>query len=117
MPDLLTHVLAAYVLATALSVRYEWLTPRYTTIAMGGALVPDLSRMDLLVPAEFIEGTVAVPFSWGAFHTLGGVLVTVTIGALCTTSEHRRRVGGLLLLGACLHLLLDAFLLKSSGYS
>ena len=117
MADLLTHVLVAYVLATALSFRYEWLTAPYVTAAMVGAIVSDLSRTSLLLPDARIEAVFGVPWDWFAFHTLGGGLLAIAIGALCTTSEHRRRVFTLLLLGLCSHLLLDALLFKPSGYA
>lgn len=117
MADLLTHVLVAYSLTTALSFRYEWLTPHYVTVAMIGSILPDLSRMSLLVAGERIELLTGLPFSWFGFHTLGGVLLTSAIGALLTSGEWRRRVFGLLVFGALSHLVLDALLLAPSGYS
>lgn len=117
MPDLLTHVLAGYVLATALSVRYEWLTPQYVTVAMLGALLPDLTKIKLLVSSEQVEALLGLPFDWFAVHSLGGVLVAVGVGVLLTDRDNRGRVLGLLLLGAASHLCLDALLLTASGYS
>ena len=117
MADLLTHVLAAYVLATALSFRYEWLTPQYVTVAMVGAVVPDLAKIELLIPDARVEVLLSVPFEWFAIHTLGGTLVVITIGALLTSRTHRWRVFLLLALGAASHHALDALLLNPSGYS
>jgi hypothetical protein len=117
MADLLTHAFIAYTIGTLLSIRYEWLTPRYVTLVMIGSILPDLSRMSLLVSAERIELLTGLPFSWFAFHTIGGVFVTTTMGALLTTDARRRQVFGLLLVGAFSHLALDAVLLKPAGYS
>lgn len=117
MPDILIHVVVAYVVATTLSWRYEWLTPRLVTVAMLGATVPDVTKIALVVPDWQIEALLGIPFSWQAIHTAGGALVAVTIGSLLTDTEHRRRVFALLLLGASSHLFLDALLLKASGHS
>jgi membrane-bound metal-dependent hydrolase YbcI (DUF457 family) len=117
MPDLLTHVLTGYILATVLSFRYEWLTPQYVTVAMLGALLPDLTKIKLIVASGKVETLLGIPFDWYAVHTLGGALVAVTIGALMTDRENRKYVFALLLLGALSHLFLDALLLKASGYS
>ncbi|MWV40021.1 metal-dependent hydrolase [Natrialba sp. INN-245] len=117
MAELLTHVLAAYVLATALSWRYEWITAPFVTVAMAGAITPDLNRLELLLSAETIESVVGVPFDWGAFHTLGGTAVVVAIGALLTPQRYRRAVVAMLALGALSHHVLDVLLISPSGYS
>jgi membrane-bound metal-dependent hydrolase YbcI (DUF457 family) len=84
---------------------------------MLGTMVPDLTKIKLLVPSAQVELWLGIPFDWFAIHTLGGALVAAAIGALCTTSEHRQRAFGLLLLGAISHLFLDALLINASGYS
>jgi hypothetical protein len=117
MADLLTHVLVAYSLATLLSWRYEWLTPQFVTVAMVGAMIPDLNRLDLILPADFIEAVFGIPFDWGAVHVLGGSLLVVAIGTVLAPTTIRRRVGALLLLGLTSHLTLDLLLLNVSGYS
>ena len=117
MADLLTHVLTAYILATVCSWRYEWLTPPFVTVAIVGAMIPDLNRLDLVVSAELITAVTGLPFDWDAFHTLGGSLLAVLIGSLLVPPPYRRRVGALLLLGAASHHALDLLLLNASGYS
>ncbi len=117
MAELLTHVLTAYILATVLSWRFEWLTSPFVTVAMAAAITPDLSRMDLLIPAETIQSTVGIPFDWSAFHTLGGTAVVVAIGALLTPAKYRRAVAAMLVLGALSHHALDLLLINPSGYS
>ena len=117
MAELLTHILAAYILATLLSWRYEWLTPQFVTVAMIGAMIPDLSRLDLLLPADLLTAVLGLPFDWGVFHVLGGSLLAVAIGTLLVPSGYRRRVGALLLLGMASHHALDLLLLTPSGYA
>lgn len=117
MADLLTHVLVAYALATALSIRYEWVTPHLVTVAMMGAIIPDLSRLSLLVAEETVTAALGVPFDWFGFHTLGGIVAASLVGVVLVGEEYRQRVALLLLLGAVSHLLLDALLVKPSGVS
>lgn len=117
MAEMLTHVLAAYACATALSWRYEWVTPQYVTVAMAGAMIPDFNRIDLFVPAAALWGLLGVPFNWGAFHTLGASLLVVSIGALTVPARHRRKVFAMLMLGMLSHHALDQFLVTASGHS
>lgn len=115
MPDWLTHVLVGYALATALSVRYDWIGPRYVTLAMAGALVPDLAKAKLVVPSDAVAAALGVPFDWAAFHTLGGSLVVVCIVALWLPATYRRAGLLVLALGASSHHALDLLLTQSSG--
>ena len=117
MPELLTHVFVAYAIATALSLRYSWITPPYVTMAMVGAMVPDLNRIGLLVPESAVQALFGIPFSWGATHTGGGSLVIVAIGALLVPARIRWRVFGMLLLGMASHHALDLLLWFPSGYA
>jgi hypothetical protein len=117
MPDLLTHVLLVYVLMTLFSFRVDWLTPKYVTIAMLGALVPDLTKIRLILSGGEVGALIGLPFDWHAIHTLGGILVAITIGTLLTDRANRKYVFGLLLFGSLSHLFLDTLLLNASGYS
>lgn len=115
MPELLTHALVGYVLAVALSYRYRWLTPPYVTVCMMGAFVPDLAKIRLLVPSWEVERWLGLPFDWVGLHTVGGTLVSVLIGVVLVRAVDRRRVFGLLAVGAGSHLFLDALLWFPSG--
>lgn len=117
MPDLLAHVLIGYAVATLLSWRYDWMRPAYVTVAMAGTILPDMAKADLLIPAGVLERALGVPFDWFALHTLGGVAVSMLVGAAVVRSDGRRRVAALLGLGAATHLLADALLLNPSGRS
>jgi len=117
VPDLLTHVLAGYTLATALRVRFDWLSPAYVTVCMAGGLLPDTAKLYLVVPDAAIATLLGVPFSWHVLHTLGGVVVGVSVGGVLARRADRLRVVGLLSLGAGSHLAADGLLLTGSGHS
>ena len=54
MAELFTHVLAGFIIATIASWRHAWITPPLVVACMVGAAIPDLNRLDLLVPADTI---------------------------------------------------------------
>lgn len=116
MPDLLAHAFIAYAIACVLSWRYDWLSPAYATIVMAGAFVPDLAKMQLLIPSGTVERLLGLPFSWGALHTAGGALVAILVGVVVAPRE-RTRTFALLSVGAASHLLADGLLLNLSGRS
>lgn len=116
MPDLLMHVLVGYILGTLVSTRTASRTAT-TTVVMLGALLPDLTKIQLLVRDAQMEAALGIPFAWRALHTLGGVLVTASVGALLVATTHRCRVFVLLFGGALSHLILDSLLAKPSGYA
>lgn len=135
MPDLLTHALVGYALATLLARRVDWLAPPYITLAMLGAALPDLNRIDVLLPAHRLEEHLAsasaslqrgplaailpdrVPVNWDAFHTLPASVLVASVGALLVPKRHRRRVLALLVLGALSHHALDLLLVDPNGRS
>jgi len=106
MTDLFSHVLLAYTIFTVASWRVDWLTKRWVAVGMIGSLLPDLSRIGMFVTDATIETTLGVPFSIGAIHTLGGVVLFSAIGSL-VIADHRRRAFGLLIAGGLSHLLTD----------
>lgn len=117
MPDLLAHALVAYVACQVLRLRFDWLTPAYTTVAMAGAFVPDVAKANLLVPNFVVRRTFDVPFAWTGVHTTGGAVVAIFVGGTIVAPRERRRVLPLLALGAASHLVADAFLRTPSGQS
>lgn len=117
MPDLLAHAFIAYALAGILSWRYDWLTPTYMTVVMAGAFIPDLAKIELLIPYRTVQHLLGVPFSWFALHTAGGVAIAIAIGVVVVAPRERLRIGLLLSLGAISHLLADGLLQNPSGRS
>jgi len=117
MPDLLSHALIAYTLCTLLALRYPWVTPQYVTVGMAGAFVPDMAKVDLVLGNTTVGNAFGLPFDWFGLHTLGGSTVAVLVGVTLVASEDRRRVAGLLAVGAASHLIADVLLLKASGHS
>lgn len=116
MADLLTHVFVAYIIAVVLSFRYEWITSPHVTVCMMGSMLPDMTKISLVLSSEQVEAALGIPFDWYALHTVGGSFVSVLIGTVLVPSTYRKRVFALLAIGAISHLVLDAFLFKPSGY-
>ncbi|GAA0512352.1 LexA-binding, inner membrane-associated putative hydrolase [Halorubrum aquaticum] len=115
MADLFTHILVGYVLAIVLSWRYEWISYPFVTAVMIGSTLPDLNRIDLVVPEETISVLLGLPFTWSPLHRVGGTLLIVCIGALLVPNAYRRVVFVLLSVGASSHYVLDLLLYKPSG--
>jgi len=117
MPDLLTHVLLTYTVATLLAIRYRWLRPAYVTIGMIGALIPDLNHISTLVPSQAVEALLGIPFDWDGLQTGGVVFLIVLIGTVLVEAAERRRVFILLSFGAATHLFTDALIRVPEGRS
>lgn len=117
MPDLLTHVLAGYILGTILSFRYEWIRPAHVTVVMIGATLPDLAKVELVVSRHEVASALGVPWDWFALHTLGGTVVTLLLWSLLVGPAHRRRVVVLLAVGVASHHVLDGLLVTRTGYT
>lgn len=117
MADLYTHVLVGYMIGVVLSWRYDWLGYPFIAVVIAGAILPDLNRIELLVPAATIEAVLGLPFSWTPLHRAGGTLLVVCLGTLLARKQYRRAVFALLFVGAASHYLLDFWLYKPSGVS
>lgn len=114
MADLLTHILVAFVVLTIAGWRIDWLARRWIAVGMVGALLPDLNQLGRLLSGPAIERLVGVPFHYGAFHTIGGVLVLAGLGAVLF-AEHHWRAFGVLLAGGLSHFLVDGFKMHADG--
>ncbi|MFD1597536.1 metal-dependent hydrolase [Halobellus rarus] len=115
MADLFTHILVGYTLAIVLSWRYEWISYPFVTAVMIGSTLPDLNRIDLLLPEETMTALLGLPFTWSPLHRVGGTLLIVCIGALVVPNAYRCVVFALLSVGAGSHYVLDFLLYKPSG--
>jgi membrane-bound metal-dependent hydrolase YbcI (DUF457 family) len=116
MTDLLTHVLAAYVLATVVSWRLGWLRRRHVPLAMLGAAIPDAAKVYLLLGG--VRTTVAgVEVGWLALQTLGAGLAFALVGGLLVPPAERRATLAALVGGLCTHVGMDYFVIRSGGLS
>jgi len=106
MADLLTHVLAAYILLTVASWRVGWLGPRWVVVGMGGAAIPDLVKVERVVDERVVESVLGLPFQYAPVSSLGGLLVLSGVVAVLF-GEARRRVYAILVAGGCSALVLD----------
>lgn len=114
MTDLLTHVLAAFVLATVASWWIDF-DRQYVPVAMVGAVVPDLVKIRMLLGAGTIEAVLGIPFSWSPIHRFGGALVLCGVAVTFFRPGTRTRAAGFLLAGAGSHFVLDAGITRANG--
>lgn len=117
MADMLATVLAVLAALTVAGWWVDWLAPRWIAVAAGGAFVPDLSRVSLVLDGETVEAVLGLPFGYAALETLGGVLLVS--GAIAVWFERRYwpRVYGLLVVGGGCHLVLDGLRVFADGRS
>mgnify|MGYP000147401763 CR=1 FL=1 len=113
MPDLLTHVLLAYV-AGAFVVARTSLPDRYLPVVAVGAVMPDVMKAAVLL--EVVWGSAAgIPYSFWGVHTLGGVVVLGGLGAMTIRRSDRRAAFVALAFGGVGHLFLDLFVIRVDG--
>lgn len=115
MTDLLTHVLVAAVLLAPLAWWTDRLHVRYVPLGMAGATLPDLAKVNYVVPRQRVADLFGVPFSWLTFHRLGGVVAVAVAVALLFERGTRRTVVAVLLAGATSHLFLDSLIERANG--
>lgn len=115
MADLLTHVLVVYVALTVASWRVDWVTRPWVAVGMGGAAIPDLVKIDILVDDSTVEAVFEVPFMWAPLSTLGGVLLVAGVITLAFDRRHWRRVYGYLVGGGVTSLVVDGLRVFADG--
>lgn len=115
MPDLLTHVVLAYA-SCQIMVARGWIDRRHVPIGMGGAAIPDLAKLYLVVDLDSISASIGVPLTWQALHTLGAALLVALGVAVLFEEVERRTVFGLLAGGSMIHLFLDSFVKRADGF-
>lgn len=117
MADLLATLLAVIATLTAAGWWIAWLDRRWILVAAGGAFVPDLSRVSVIVDDDTIATLLGIPFDYAALETLGGVLLVSGIVAIWFERRYWPRVYGLLVVGGGVHLLLDGLRVFADGRS
>jgi len=115
MADLLTHVLAVYVVLTVASWRVDRIRPRWVAVGMCGGAIPDLVKIGIVVDTGAVERTLGVPFTWGALSTLGGVALVAGAIALAFDARYRRRAVAFLVAGGVTSLALDGLRVFADG--
>lgn len=116
MTDLLTHVLAAYVVTTLVTWRVDWVQQRHVPLAMVGSVVPDIAKVYLLTGS--LRATVAgVEISWLALQTVGVALTIAVAGSLLVPPSERRPALLALVGGVLFHVGLDYPVSRAGGYA
>ena len=108
MAEWLSHVFLGFAVFTVASWGVSWLTERWIAVGVVGSILPDLSRIELVVSEDWVTAVTGIPFDWSGIHTLGGVVLMAGIGALLfDTRKQQVRAYALLLTGALVHVLID----------
>jgi len=115
MVDLLAHALLAYAAFTALAARSDRFASRHASLGVVGGVLPDLSKVSLVVGSGRVEALFGLPFSWLALHRLGPLLVLGALAAVCFERSERPAVFSALVGGGLLHLALDALVIRADG--
>jgi len=114
MPDLLTHVLVPYVVLTVASWRLA-VEDRWIPVAMGGAAVPDLVKVELLLDDALLERILGIPFSFAPISSVGGLLAIAAGIAVAFEAGERRRAYAWLVFGGLTALGLDGLRAFADG--
>lgn len=114
MPDMLTHVLAAYFLFSVIAWRVDRISDAYIPIAMVGALIPDLAKITWFIAPSVME-SLPIPIALVAIHRLGGVVVLAGLGALLFERGKKMPVFAVMTTGGIFHLFLDVFNTWATG--
>jgi hypothetical protein len=108
MAEWLTHVLIAYAAFRILSWYVEWINSQWISIRMIGSILPDLSRLDLVISADIVIYLIGFDFDWLGIHTIGGVILLPGIGALLfRSSPEQHRAFIMLTSGSISHIIVD----------
>lgn len=108
MAEWLTHVLIAYAVFRVLSWYVNWITDRWVSIGMIGAILPDLNRLNLIVESDIVAYLIGYEFNWFGIHTMGGIVLLSGIGALLFRNPSERQKAFVTLLGGSIsHIIVD----------
>ncbi|WEL16695.1 MULTISPECIES: hypothetical protein [unclassified Halorhabdus] len=117
MADLLSTVLVTYAAFTVASWRIDGLDRRWIVVAMGGAAIPDLVKVQILVDADVIGNALGVPFSYSPVASIAGVVVVAGIIALFFGEQWRRQAYAVLLASGGFSLVIDGLRVYADGFA
>lgn len=115
MTDLLTHVVGVYTLLTPLTWRFELIQRRHVTLVMVGAIIPDISKIQLLIGNDVVTSIINIPWDWNGVHRLGPAGILAGVGALGFERRHRLPAFISLLVGVTLHFVFDLAVIRAGG--
>lgn len=108
MPELLTHVLLAYAIATLAMLKFKNIGRKERAFFVMGTIIPDLTK------AGYIFNLLRINL-WdylSVFETLLGVFISCVF--LATFSEEKQKATMLLFSGAIMHIFLDLLIMHAS---
>ena len=107
MADRFSHVFAGMCITVIASWRYGWIIPPLVVACMTGAVIPDLTRIELVFPAETITALTDIPWSWDVLHRAGGALFVVLFFPFIVRRDLRLPVIAMLTVGIASHVIID----------
>lgn len=116
MADLLTHVLVPYVLLTVASWRWK-ISRRWIPVAMAGATIPDLTKLDLLLDGTRMGYLPEIPFALTPISSVTGVALIATGITVWFERTVWPRVYALLVFGGVSSVVLDGLRAFADGAS
>jgi len=117
MADLLSTVLVTYAAFTIASWWVDGLDQRWVVVAMGGAAIPDLVKIEILVDADVIENAIGLPFDYSPVASVAGVTVVAGIIALCFGEQWRRTAYAVLAAAGGFSLVIDGLRVYADGFA
>ena len=112
MTDLLTHVLIAFAVGQLVASVYPWVTRSYRTAILTGALIPEIVKIELVIPGYTLTTLLGTTFSWNPLASVYGVTISILIGTVVVVPDARRRIFLTLAVGVFTHIVLDIFVVQ-----
>ncbi|CCQ33094.1 membrane-bound metal-dependent hydrolase protein [Halorhabdus tiamatea SARL4B] len=117
MAELLSTVLVTYAAFTIAGWWLDGLDRRWVVVAMGGAAIPDLVKIEILVDADVIENAIGLPFDYSPVASVAGVVVVAGIIALLFGEQWRRTAYAVLLASGGFSLVIDGLRVYADGFA
>ncbi len=115
MTDLLTHVLIAFAVGQLVASVYPWVTRSYRTAILTGAVIPEIVKIELVIPGYTLTTLLGTTFSWNPLASVYGVTISILIGTLIVVPDARRRIFATLAVGVITHNVLDILVVQPAS--